>query len=182
MSFGILNRPTDGGSAAAAGLNAKAETGLGVPVFRPAGNKPPNATVHPDATTPALVPEPIDLRTLVVGRGIRLQGIVADAERLVVEGMVDSKMIEATELMVAAGGLCRGEIVVDVAHIAGTFEGSITARKRLVIRSSGVVTGTIRYVRLSVEEGGQLSAQAEILAEAPAKPPFQPAPAVEPGD
>jgi cytoskeletal protein CcmA (bactofilin family) len=180
VSLGILNRMKDGGPMPEPAAKPR-EADTGVPVFRPGGHKPPNASVHPDATTPAMVPEPIDLRTLVVGRGIRLHGTVADAERLVVEGTVDAKM-EATELMVAAGGTFRGEITVDVAHVAGRFEGSITARKRLVIRETGVVTGTARCHRLSVEEGGQLSAQMEMLGEAPAKRAFHPEPAVQAGD
>jgi cytoskeletal protein CcmA (bactofilin family) len=180
VSLGILNRSKDGSPTPEAPAKPR-EADTGIPVFRAAGSKPPNASVHPDATTPAVVPEPIDLRTLVVGRGIHLRGTVADAERLVVEGTVDATM-DATELMVAAGGTFRGEITVDVAHVAGCFEGSITARKRLVIRDTGIVSGTARCHRLSVEEGGQLSAQMEMLGEAPARRAFQPEPAVQVGD
>jgi cytoskeletal protein CcmA (bactofilin family) len=177
VSLGTMNRTKEGYSMPEpAAKSREAETGI--PVFRPAGNRPPNATIHPHATTPAMVPEPIDLRTLVVGRGIRLQGTVADAERLVVEGTVDARM-EATELMVMTDGTFRGEITVDVAHIAGTFEGSITARKRLVIRDTGVVSGSARCHRLSVEEGGQLSAQMEMLGEAPVRCALPPEPAVQ---
>lgn len=177
MSFGIMNRTKDG-SPMSEPTASPHDAETGIPVFRPAGTRPPNASVHPRATTPAIVPEPIDLRTLVVGRGIRLQGTVADAERLVVEGAVDARM-EATELMIMAGGAFRGEITVDVAHIAGTFEGTITARRRLVIRETGIVTGSARCHRLSVEEGGQLSARMEMLDEAPARRAFQPEPAVQ---
>ncbi|WP_052213915.1 polymer-forming cytoskeletal protein [Belnapia sp. F-4-1] len=180
MSLGILNRNKDGSPVPEPAARPR-EADTGVPVFRPAGNRPPNASVHPDSATPALVPEPIDLRTLVVGRGIHLKGTVADAERLVVEGTVDATM-EATELMVTSGGTFRGEITVDVAHVAGRFEGSITARKRLVIRETGIVTGTARCHRLSVEEGGQLTAQMEMLGEAPARRAFHPEPAIEAGD
>jgi cytoskeletal protein CcmA (bactofilin family) len=177
----MMNRSKDG-SPMSDPAGTQRGSDLGVPVFRPAGNRPPNASVHPQADAPAMVPEPIDLRTLVVGRGIRLKGTVTDAERLVVEGIVVDARMEATELMVAAGGTFRGEITVDVAHVAGRFEGSITARKRLVIRDTGIVTGSARCHRLSVEEGGRLSAEMEMLGEAPARRAFHPEPAVEAGD
>ena len=54
------------------------------------------------ARTPAR--DPSERRTLVVGRGISVQGTVQDAERLVVEGTVEASMIHATELAVSPGG------------------------------------------------------------------------------
>ncbi|HET8996583.1 MAG TPA: polymer-forming cytoskeletal protein, partial [Acetobacteraceae bacterium] len=47
--------------------------------------------------------DPGERRTLVVGRGISVQGTVQDAERLVVEGTVEATMIHATELSIAPG-------------------------------------------------------------------------------
>lgn len=44
------------------------------------------------------------LNELVVGRGISVQGIVQDAERLVVEGTVEATMIHAAELSITQGG------------------------------------------------------------------------------
>ncbi len=116
--------------------------------------------------TAAAAPAPVaDRRTLVVGRGISLQGTVADAERLVVEGTVESEMIQAAELFVAQSGVFRGEVQVEDAEIAGLFDGTITVRGNLTIRASGRVTGTARYRKLSVEEGGLVSGRMETLTE-----------------
>ena len=117
-------------------------------------------------------PDNAERRTLVVGRGISLQGTVTDAERLVVEGTVESEMIQAAELFVAPTGVFRGEVQVEDAEIAGLFDGTVTARGSLIIRGSGKVTGTARYRKLSVEEGGQISGRMEMLNEgtAPATP------------
>ena len=114
-------------------------------------------------------------RTLVVGRGISLQGTVADAERLVVEGTVESQMIQATELFVAQAGVFKGEMQVEDAEIAGLFDGTITARNSLVIRASGKVNGIARCRKLSVEEGGQVSGRMEMLTEAQASATPRPA-------
>ena len=112
--------------------------------------------------------DPGERRTLVVGRGISLQGTVADAERLVVEGTVESQMIQASELFVAQAGIFKGEVQVEDAEIAGLFDGTITARNSLVIRASGKVNGIARCRKLSVEEGGQVSGRMEMLTEAQA--------------
>jgi cytoskeletal protein CcmA (bactofilin family) len=104
-------------------------------------------------------------RTLVVGRGISLQGTVADAERLVVEGTVESQMIQATELSIGQTGVFKGEVQVEDAEIAGTFDGTLTARGMLVIRGSGRVIGIARCRRLMVEDGGQVSGRMEMLSE-----------------
>ncbi|WP_236033935.1 bactofilin family protein [Belnapia mucosa] len=170
------------------------DTEIGVPPFRatlkdtPMMSMAPKPTATP--TTPTVPPRPTapaatlgvparpqgrpdsaERRTLVVGRGISLQGTVTDAERLVVEGTVESEMIQAAELYVAPTGVFRGEVQVEDAEIAGLFDGTVTARGSLTIRGTGKVNGTARYRKLSVEEGGQISGRMEMVSgEAPAAP------------
>ncbi len=114
--------------------------------------------------------EPAERRTLVVGRGISLQGVVQDAERLVVEGTVEATMIHATELSVSQGGVFKGEVEVEDAEVAGTIDGTLTARGNLVVRATGRVMGTARCRRLQVEDGGQITGRMEMLTEAPPAP------------
>ncbi|MCO6416628.1 polymer-forming cytoskeletal protein [Siccirubricoccus sp. KC 17139] len=124
---------------------------------------------------PAARIDPTERRTLVVGRGISLQGTVADAERLVVEGTVESQMIQATELFVAQSGVFKGEVQVEDAEIAGLFDGTITTRGSLIIRATGRVTGTARYRKLQVEEGGQVSGKMEMVTDGATAPVRVPA-------
>jgi cytoskeletal protein CcmA (bactofilin family) len=152
------------------------------PPGTPAGPTPPSGTAIPPRPTPTggvampgapasappgIGPAPrsvtADRRTLVVGRGISLQGTVAEAERLVVEGMVESQMIQAAELSISETGVFKGEVQVEDAEIAGTFDGTITARTSLIIRASGRVVGVARCRKLMVEEGGQISGRMEML-------------------
>lgn len=172
---------------------AAKDSDIGVPPFRPAPKDVPNMTLAPKPTAapaaPTVGPRPAPVgvpsrpsmradsterRTLVVGRGISLQGTVADAERLVVEGTVESQMIQASELFVAQAGVCKGELQVEDAEIAGLFDGTITARNSLVIRSTGRVNGVARCRKLSVEEGGQVSGRMEMITEAQASAPAAP--------
>jgi cytoskeletal protein CcmA (bactofilin family) len=121
--------------------------------------------------------DPAERRTLVVGRGISVQGTINDAERLVVEGTVEATMIHATELAVIQGGVFKGEVEVEEAEIAGTIDGVITARTSLIVRATGRVLGRARCRRLQVEDGGQLTGQIEMLTtDAPSAGSAAPAP------
>jgi cytoskeletal protein CcmA (bactofilin family) len=111
-----------------------------------------------------------DRRTLVVGRGISVQGTVTDAERLVVEGKVEATLINAAELSVSHGGVFKGEIEVEDAEVAGTVDGTIVARGALQVRSTGVVLGTARCRRLQVEDGGQITGRIEMITEPAPRP------------
>lgn len=163
---------------AAAPAAAPRDADLALPPFRPKETPgmalPPRPAAPPaPSARPGLPPaaaRPEERRTLVVGKGISLQGTVADAERLVVEGTVESKMIQAVELQVAHAGVFKGEVQVEDAEIAGTFDGSLTATGNLIIRATGKVMGTARYRRLQVEDGGVISGRMEMLADAPAPP------------
>jgi cytoskeletal protein CcmA (bactofilin family) len=114
-------------------------------------------------------------RTLVVGRGISVQGTVQDAERLVVEGTVEATMINGlTELAITHGGMFKGEVEVDEAEVAGTIDGTLIARQSLIVRASGRVLGTARCRRLQVEDGGQITGRIEMLTEGNNAAPFTP--------
>ncbi len=113
--------------------------------------------------------EVAERRMLVVGRGISLQGTVQDAERLVVEGTVEASTIRATEVAIAHGGLFKGEIDVEDAEIAGTIDGTLTARGSLVVRTTGRVLGTARCRRLQVEDGGQITGRVEMITDSGSK-------------
>lgn len=137
---------------------------------------PPSVTPQPQQSTPRPGVPPIrpsrdtsERRTLVVGRGISVQGTVQDAERLVVEGTVEATMIHASELSIAPGGVFKGEVEVEEAEIAGTIDGTLTARGNLIVRATGKVFGTARCRRLQVEDGGQITGRIEMLAEGAAR-------------
>jgi cytoskeletal protein CcmA (bactofilin family) len=140
------------------------------PPFSSAPTTPatPISPVRPGVTAGRPAPrDPSERRTLVVGRGISVQGVVQDAERLVVEGTVEATMIHATELAIAPGGMFKGEVEVEDAEIAGTIDGTLTARGSLVVRGSGKMLGTARCRRLQVEDGGQITGRIEMISDQP---------------
>ncbi len=131
----------------------------------------PQAPLQPQGARPVTQPgrtpgrETAERRTLVVGRGISVQGTVQDAERLVVEGTVEASMIHAHELSVAPGGVFKGEIEVEDAEVAGIIDGTLTARGNLIVRASGKLLGVARCRRLQVEDGGQITGRIEMITE-----------------
>ncbi len=103
--------------------------------------------------------------TLVVGRGISLNGTIRNAGQLVVEGRFKGSLVDASALSIAAGGVFKGETEVADAEIAGTMDGSLTARGSLLVRNGGMVIGEARCRRLRVEDGGQITGRIEMTAE-----------------
>jgi cytoskeletal protein CcmA (bactofilin family) len=119
----------------------------------PAATKPASATAPASPTVPVT-----DTKRLIVGQGITLAGEITACDRLVVEGAVrvtlnKTRAIEISE----TGRFTEGKAAVEEADISGVYEGELTVRKRLLIRSTGRVSGTVRYGDIEIERGGQLS-------------------------
>ena len=103
---------------------------------------------------------------LIVGPDIKLKGVeITDCDTLVVEGRVEASM-DSRVIQIAEQGVFHGTAGIDVAEIRGRFEGELTVRKQLVIHATGKVTGKVRYGKLAIEEGGELSGDIGTLATA----------------
>jgi cytoskeletal protein CcmA (bactofilin family) len=168
------------------------DSDLAMPPFRPNGVTLPAAASGPAAPKPTAAPAPAagvarvppapgaspaaaapargaaradvaERRTLLIGKGISLQGTVTEAEKLVIEGTMESQLLQAHELVIGHSGVFKGEVQVEDAEIAGVFDGTLTVNGSLTIRATGRVLGTARSRRLSVEDGGQLSGKMEMI-------------------
>ncbi|MCB1532668.1 MAG: polymer-forming cytoskeletal protein [Alphaproteobacteria bacterium] len=92
-------------------------------------------------------------RTLTIGAGITMSGEIESCDNLIVEGTVEAALKGARNLDIAESGTFYGTVDIEDAVIAGRFEGELTVNGRLVIRSGGVITGSIAYGELEVEAG-----------------------------
>jgi cytoskeletal protein CcmA (bactofilin family) len=98
---------------------------------------------------------------LTVGPNIKLKGVeITDCDTLVVEGSVEATM-DSRVIQISERGSFKGSADIDIAEIRGQFDGNLTARQKLVIYSTGKVTGRVRYGKVVIEEGGQLSGEVE---------------------
>ncbi|HXX82545.1 MAG TPA: polymer-forming cytoskeletal protein [Casimicrobiaceae bacterium] len=150
------------------------------PATRPAA---PAAPASRDAAPPPLAPAEAPRQTMVqapgaasppvltdtpgsklyVGVNIKLKGVeISDCDALVIEGQVEAT-VHSKLMQVAAPGALKGTALIDVAEIQGEFSGELTARTRLVVHGTGRVSGTIRYGKLIVEEGGELTGDVKRL-------------------
>ena len=99
---------------------------------------------------------------LIVSRGIRFKGDIKTQYGLVVEGQVDATA-EGQSLQIGGPGVFTGDARVDTAEVAGRFDGELVARKQLIVRATGKVSGQISYGELLIEQGGQVSGHVQVL-------------------
>jgi cytoskeletal protein CcmA (bactofilin family) len=136
----------------------------GAPVRRPAGEgiASPLSGGSP-VSSASLSTSGNEMRKLIVGRDISLSGEISACDVLVVEGTVEAKLRDGRNIEIAESGLFKGSVEIDEADIGGRFEGDISVRGRLRLRSTGRITGSIRYGELEVEAGGQLIGEIQVL-------------------
>ena len=121
----------------------------------PATNGAPSTPLPPGDAPRA--DEPTGGSKLIVGPNIKLKGVeIDDCDTLVVEGRVEATMVSRA-IQIAEHGAFSGNVDVEVAEIRGVFQGEMTARRKLVIHASGRVSGKIRYGKMLVQEGGEMS-------------------------
>ena len=143
-------------------------SGMNPQGMNPQGMNPQGMNPQGAARPPVAAPAN-DRRTLVVGRGISVEGTIQDAERLVVEGTVKATL-QATELHIPHGGVLKGEVMVEDADISGLMDGKLTVNGNLVVRATGQITGEAKCRRLQVEDGGQLSGNISMITDSAARP------------
>jgi cytoskeletal protein CcmA (bactofilin family) len=98
-----------------------------------------------------------EMRQLIVGREIRLAGEITSCDRLVVEGSVEANLANCRDIEISDTGIYKGSASIEEAEIRGRFDGVLNVRRRLLIRATGRVTGTVRYGQIEIERGGQIS-------------------------
>lgn len=132
----------------------------------PALNQAQDSLTRP--ATPAITPRPETAQPaerakndggskLIVGPDIKLKGAeITDCDTLVVEGTVEASM-DSRVVQIAENGVFNGTVSIDIAEIRGRFDGELTARDQLIIHASGRVSGKIRYGKIKIEEGAEIS-------------------------
>ena len=99
------------------------------------------ANVGASAVAAASPAAPVGGSKLIVGPNIKLKGVeITDCDTLVVEGLVEATM-DSRVIQIAEQGAFRGSAEIDIAEIRGEFNGTLTVRQKLVIFSTGKVSG-----------------------------------------
>ena len=149
-----LRQPVLGGSQTTGSSSSSSPSGSSL-----SSSRPSEESSAPQVTS---TPTPEGGSKLTVGPNIKLKGVeITDCDTLVVEGLVEATM-DSRVIQIAEQGAFKGSAEIDVAEIRGQFNGNLTARQKLVIYSTGKVTGTVRYGKLVIEEGGQLAGEVQM--------------------
>ena len=135
----------------------------------PVGNSNASKTIMPSTSNPAGNANNESSSStnevgskLIVGPNIKLKGVeITDCDTLVVEGRVEATM-DSRVIQIAERGAFKGSAEIDIAEIRGEFDGELTVRQKLVIYSTGKVSGKIRYGKVVIEEGGQLAGDVQV--------------------
>jgi len=139
------------------------------PPVEPARRNEPARTESAGPTSSGTAPAKSDDASksrLIVGPEITLKSAeITDCDTIVVEGRVEATT-DARVMQIAETGTIVGTVSVDIAEVRGRFEGELTVRKTLVIHPTGRVTGKIRYGKLVIEEGGELTGEVGTLSAA----------------
>jgi cytoskeletal protein CcmA (bactofilin family) len=147
------------------------------PAFRPAAPSAALAAARPTPAAAAPAPAPVAApalktntkRVLTVGPDIQMKGEITTCDRVVIEGMVDATMKDVHTVELAQSGSLKGTAEVEDAEISGVFEGDLVVRGRLIVYSTGRISGNVTYGEIEIERGGQLTGSVRTVKEAGAK-------------
>jgi cytoskeletal protein CcmA (bactofilin family) len=133
------------------------------------GTRDRSVDAHPSSLTRSSLHRPAEeasseTKLLIVSKGISLSGRIAACDRLVIHGSVQVSLEGARALEVTESGrFTEGRAEVEEAEISGLYEGELTVRGRLLVRSTGRVSGIVRYGEVQVERGGKLTGTVSVL-------------------
>jgi cytoskeletal protein CcmA (bactofilin family) len=138
------------------------------------------------ASAPMHLFQPKREPTTYLSKGVHFEGVIRSECSVHVDGQVKGR-IEAPDsgITIGAGGKVEAELVADRVSVGGLVVGSVVARGRLEVRSTGGIQGDVRTGRLVMQEGGLLSgalhmeppAKANMRELPPRSPDPRPAPA-----
>lgn len=103
-----------------------------------------------------------DSRKLIVGDGLSLSGEITSCDILVVAGKVEAKLTDGKLLEINESGQFRGSVEIENADIAGRYDGQLVVHGRLTVRSTGRISGMVKYGELEINAGGQIIGELQV--------------------
>jgi cytoskeletal protein CcmA (bactofilin family) len=97
-------------------------------------------------------------RYAIIAADTVLKGTISNGGQVEVYGYFEGE-IAAETLVVHEGGRVFGRARVDSAYISGTLQGEAFVRNLISLTRSGVVSGNVRYSKIAMEAGAELTAE-----------------------
>jgi cytoskeletal protein CcmA (bactofilin family) len=97
-----------------------------------------------------------------ISQGIKIKGEVTGSEDLFVDGQVDGKLsLTNGSLTVGVNGRVKADVTAREVIVRGTVEGKVSGRDKVLLGSTGQVTGEVQTDRLAIEDGAMLRGKVE---------------------
>lgn len=94
---------------------------------------------------------------LVIGEEAILKGEIKNCREIEIYGYVEG-LLEADKVTVHPEGRLFGTVKADTADVHGQVQGNVRIKQLIAIWRTGSVAGNVKYGRLAMEEGADLSA------------------------
>jgi len=105
--------------------------------------------------------------TIFIGAGVEFKGDMTVPGCASVDGKFEG-VLKAKSLIVGQSGNVSGQISVETAEVRGTVGDHLTVQSKLIVRSTGSISGAVSYSKIMVEEGGELAGTIEKIAQSAA--------------
>jgi cytoskeletal protein CcmA (bactofilin family) len=97
-----------------------------------------------------------------ISQGIKIKGEVTGSEDLFVDGQVDGKLsLTNGSLTIGVNGRVKADVTAREVIVRGTVEGKVSGRDKVLLGSTGQVTGEVQTDRLAIEDGAMLRGKVE---------------------
>ncbi|MBT3071554.1 polymer-forming cytoskeletal protein [Rhodomicrobium sp. Az07] len=97
-------------------------------------------------------------REAIIQEDTIIKGKIRNCRQMEIHGYVEGELA-AESVLVHQGGTFFGTLKTDQADVAGAVQGEVFVKNLISIRSSGSVSGNVRYGQLAMEMGADLSAE-----------------------
>ncbi|MFI5073390.1 MAG: polymer-forming cytoskeletal protein [Terriglobales bacterium] len=97
-----------------------------------------------------------------ISQGIKIKGEVTGSEDLFVDGQVDGKLsLTNGSLTIGPNGCVKADVTAREVTVRGIVEGKVSGRDKVLLGSTGQVTGEVQTDRLAIEDGAMLRGKVE---------------------
>ena len=98
-----------------------------------------------------------------IGPSIVIKGELTASEPVVIAGRIEGSIdVIGHEVTVAQGGELHGDVTTDALVIAGTFRGDVVANRRVEVRSTADVEGSITAPAVAVADGAFVRGKVQV--------------------
>ncbi len=102
--------------------------------------------------------------TIFIGAGVQFKGDMTVPGCASVDGKFEGTL-KAKSLIVGQTGNVSGQISVETAEVRGAVGDHLIVQSKLVVRSTGSISGSVSYSKIMVEEGGELAGTIEKISD-----------------